>query len=168
LLVKKLFQKVGAISLVCYWDSHEMLMFPLLMADQIIHPSWSTCTSGARDAAETWAKQKAVKRRQQGRRWGEGAEAKAGKQRGWGEDDRCGKAAAHCTSDIWNIPLMEEQIHIMDLKGNLKVVYPSKVDLASNPPHVTMVHWWVQLCISSKRLCHTCHWWFFRAHGWWC
>jgi hypothetical protein len=45
---------------------------------------------------------------------------------------------------------MEEQIHIMDLKGNIKVVYPSKVDLASAPPHVTMVHWWAQLCVSTK------------------
>jgi hypothetical protein len=41
LLVKRkgLFQKFGAVSLVCYWDSHEMLMFPLLMAGQIMHPS---------------------------------------------------------------------------------------------------------------------------------
>jgi hypothetical protein len=35
---------------------------------------------------------------------------------------------------------MVEQIHMLDLKKNLKVVYPSKVDLASAPPHVTMVH----------------------------
>jgi hypothetical protein len=63
-----------------------------------------------------------------------------GKQRGRGGDDRCGQAAAHCTSNKWTISLMEEQIHIMDLKGNIKVVYPSKVDLASAPPHVTMVH----------------------------
>jgi hypothetical protein len=36
---KKLFQKVGAIGLVWYWDSHEMLMIPLLMAGQTMHPS---------------------------------------------------------------------------------------------------------------------------------
>jgi hypothetical protein len=35
----KTVQKVGAVSFVCYWDSHEMLMFPLLMAGQIMHPS---------------------------------------------------------------------------------------------------------------------------------
>jgi hypothetical protein len=70
----------------------------------------------------------------------EGAEAKVGKQREAVGDDRCGKAAAHCTSDKWTIPLMEEQIHITDLKRNLKVVYPFKVDLASAPPHVTVVH----------------------------
>jgi hypothetical protein len=29
---RKLFQKIGAVSLVCHGDSHEMLMFPLLMA----------------------------------------------------------------------------------------------------------------------------------------
>jgi hypothetical protein len=58
-----------------------MLVFPLLMTDQNIHPSWSTCTLGARDAAEARAKQKAVKRRQLGGGDGkEGAEAKVGKQ----------------------------------------------------------------------------------------
>jgi hypothetical protein len=36
---KKLFQKVGTVSLVCYRDSHEMLMFPLRMAGQTMHPS---------------------------------------------------------------------------------------------------------------------------------
>jgi hypothetical protein len=36
---KKLFQKVDAVSLACYWDSHEMLMLLLLMASQIMHPS---------------------------------------------------------------------------------------------------------------------------------
>jgi hypothetical protein len=41
---KKLFQKVGAVSLVCYWDSHGMFMFPLLMAGQIMHPSNSMLT----------------------------------------------------------------------------------------------------------------------------
>jgi hypothetical protein len=38
-LKKKLFQNVGAVILVCYCDSHEMLMFPLLTAGQIMHSS---------------------------------------------------------------------------------------------------------------------------------
>jgi hypothetical protein len=57
-----------------------MLMFPLLMADQIIHTSWSICPSGARDAAEARAKQKVLKRRQLGggAGWG-GSRSKGGK-----------------------------------------------------------------------------------------
>jgi hypothetical protein len=34
-----LFLKVGAVSLVWYWDSHEMLMLSLLMTGQIMHLS---------------------------------------------------------------------------------------------------------------------------------
>jgi hypothetical protein len=44
LIKKKNVQKVGIVGLVWYWDSHEMLMFPLLMAGQIMHPSNGTFT----------------------------------------------------------------------------------------------------------------------------
>ncbi|XP_020013964.2 leucine-rich repeat-containing protein 47 [Castor canadensis] len=36
-------------------------------------------------------------------------------------------------------PLVVEQVRVVDLEGSLKVVYPSKVDLASVPPHVAVV-----------------------------
>ncbi|XP_008850898.1 leucine-rich repeat-containing protein 47 [Nannospalax galili] len=36
-------------------------------------------------------------------------------------------------------PLVVEQVRVVDLEGSLKVVYPSKADLATAPPHVTVV-----------------------------
>ncbi|XP_051027691.1 leucine-rich repeat-containing protein 47 [Acomys russatus] len=36
-------------------------------------------------------------------------------------------------------PLVVEQVRVVDLEGSLKVVYPSKADLATVPPHVTVV-----------------------------
>jgi hypothetical protein len=45
---RKLFQEIGAVSLVCHGDSREMLMFPLLMADQIMHPSNGMLTALAK------------------------------------------------------------------------------------------------------------------------
>uniref|UniRef100_A0A8I5N001 Leucine-rich repeat-containing protein 47 n=1 Tax=Papio anubis TaxID=9555 RepID=A0A8I5N001_PAPAN len=35
--------------------------------------------------------------------------------------------------------LVVEQVRVVDLEGSLKVVYPSKADLATAPPHVTVV-----------------------------
>lgn len=36
-------------------------------------------------------------------------------------------------------PLVVEQVRVVDLEGSLKVVYPSKADLATVPPHVTVI-----------------------------
>lgn len=36
-------------------------------------------------------------------------------------------------------PLVVEQVRVVDLEGSLKVVYPSKADLLTIPPHVTVV-----------------------------
>uniref|UniRef100_A0A8D2AEJ1 Leucine-rich repeat-containing protein 47 n=1 Tax=Sciurus vulgaris TaxID=55149 RepID=A0A8D2AEJ1_SCIVU len=36
-------------------------------------------------------------------------------------------------------PLVVEQVRVLDLEGSLKVVYPSKADLATAPPHVTVL-----------------------------
>lgn len=36
-------------------------------------------------------------------------------------------------------PLVVEQVRVVDLEGSLKVVYPSKADLATAPPHVTVL-----------------------------
>lgn len=36
-------------------------------------------------------------------------------------------------------PLVVEQVRVVDLEGSLKVVYPSKTDLITLPPHVTVV-----------------------------
>ncbi|KAM5160570.1 leucine-rich repeat-containing protein 47 [Callospermophilus lateralis] len=36
-------------------------------------------------------------------------------------------------------PLVVEQVRVVDLEGSLKVVYPSKADLAAAPPHVTVL-----------------------------
>ncbi|XP_008572792.1 PREDICTED: leucine-rich repeat-containing protein 47, partial [Galeopterus variegatus] len=36
-------------------------------------------------------------------------------------------------------PLVVEQVRVVDLEGTLKVVYPSKADLATAPPHVTVI-----------------------------
>lgn len=36
-------------------------------------------------------------------------------------------------------PLVVEQVRVVDLEGSLKVVYPSKADLITLPPHVTVV-----------------------------
>ncbi|KAL1777086.1 leucine-rich repeat-containing protein 47 [Sigmodon hispidus] len=36
-------------------------------------------------------------------------------------------------------PLVVEQVRVVDLEGSLKVVYPSKADLLSTPPYVTVV-----------------------------
>lgn len=35
-------------------------------------------------------------------------------------------------------PLVVEQVRVVDLEGSLKVVYPSKADLTTIPPHVTV------------------------------
>lgn len=35
--------------------------------------------------------------------------------------------------------LVVEQVRVVDLEGSLKVVYPSKADLITLPPHVTVV-----------------------------
>lgn len=35
-------------------------------------------------------------------------------------------------------PLVVEQVRVVDLEGSLKVVYPSKADLITLPPHVTV------------------------------
>lgn len=35
-------------------------------------------------------------------------------------------------------PLVVEQVRVVDLEGSLKVVYPSKADLVTLPPHVTV------------------------------
>lgn len=36
-------------------------------------------------------------------------------------------------------PLVVEQVRVLDPEGSLRVVYPSKADLAVVPPHVTVV-----------------------------
>lgn len=36
-------------------------------------------------------------------------------------------------------PLVVEQVRVVDLEGSLKVVYPSKADLVTTPPYVTVV-----------------------------
>lgn len=36
-------------------------------------------------------------------------------------------------------PLVVEQVRVVDLEGSLKVVYPSKADLVTLPPYVTVV-----------------------------
>lgn len=36
-------------------------------------------------------------------------------------------------------PLVVEQVRVVDLEGSLKVVYPSKADLVTLPPSVTVV-----------------------------
>ncbi|XP_037059145.1 leucine-rich repeat-containing protein 47 isoform X2 [Peromyscus leucopus] len=36
-------------------------------------------------------------------------------------------------------PLVVEQVRVVDLEGSLKVVYPSKADLITTPPYVTVV-----------------------------
>lgn len=36
-------------------------------------------------------------------------------------------------------PLVVEQVRVVDLEGSLKVVYPSKADLATAPPHVAVL-----------------------------
>jgi hypothetical protein len=41
---KKTVPKVGTVGLVWYWDSHELLMFPLLMAGHIMYPSGGVLT----------------------------------------------------------------------------------------------------------------------------
>lgn len=36
-------------------------------------------------------------------------------------------------------PLVLEQVRVVDLEGNLRVVYPASTDLAAAPPHVTII-----------------------------
>lgn len=39
-----------------------------------------------------------------------------------------------------NAPLLLEQVRVMDMDGNLKVLYPSKTDLTTISSLVTIIH----------------------------
>ncbi|KAF7237590.1 Leucine-rich repeat-containing protein 47 [Varanus komodoensis] len=61
-----------------------------------------------------------------------------------GSEEECNEAVRHENSSprgpSQNSPLMLEQVRVVDMDGNLKVLYPSKTDLGAFSSLVTIVH----------------------------
>lgn len=61
---------------------------------------------------------------------------------GTAADARCGLSEPSLNLSAGNdgqCSLLVEQVRVLDLEGSLKVVYPSKTDLTTLPPHMTVV-----------------------------
>ncbi|KAK2105745.1 Leucine-rich repeat-containing protein 47 [Saguinus oedipus] len=54
-------------------------------------------------------------------------------------------------------PLVVEQVRVVDLEGSLKVVYPSKADLATAPAHLTYVRFLKQQSLAVTAPAKPCH-----------